>query len=213
MMDDTIAFEDAATLRPDGGHNICYATVETPASQRQKHFDSMQRWFGPFGIRKDDVAIWQIDSEWSDRRADDMYAERTHADLKLIKRKQDGQTLSAEECAQLIEHRILEPENGETQCLWIEGTQTRKALLEIGDRIRRKHFDAMNALKKPYIEAVQRNTPEHLRKMQGFGLQYVFYVDGWFVLYCLKELVNSGRLRLPTEEQRKALTMIIMHDC
>ena len=46
--------------------------------------------------------------------------------------------------------------------------------------------------------------------MQLFELQYVFFSDGWFILHCMKELVNSGRLRLPTEEEKKSLTTIIL---
>ena len=212
MMDDAISFEDAATLRPDGGHNICYATVETPLSQRPKHFDSMLRWCGPYGIRKDDLTIWQIDSEWSGRRIDDLYAERTHADLRMIRRLMAGQKLSVEECAHLIERGLVKRENDDFRCLWIEGSKTKKILLEMGDRIRRKHFDEMNALRKPYIDAIQQRTPEHLRIMQGYGLQYTVYVDGWFILYSLKELVNNGKLQLPAEDQRSALTTIIIHE-
>lgn len=212
MMDDAISLEDAATLRPDGGHNICYAIVETPASQRPKYFDSMQRWCGPYGIRKDDLCIWQIDSEWSQRRLDDLYAERSYADLRMIRRMIDGQTLGAEEFARLIEHGILLPEGSEIQCLWIEGAETKRALLEICDRIRRKYSEALDALRKPYVDAVLKETPEHLRTMRGYGLQYIFYVDGWFILHCLKALVNNGKLQLPAEDQRRALTTIIVHE-
>ena len=212
MMDDAIAFEDAATLRPDGGHNICYAIVETPRENQPKYFESMRQWCGPYGIRKDDLSIWRIDSEWSKRRIDDLYAAKVNEDLKLIQRMLDGQTLMEEECAQLIEHGILKAADGEMQCLWIEGAETQKRLLEIGDGIRRRHFDAMNALRKDYIDAVLKRSPEHLRTMQGYGRQFTFYVDGWFILHCMKALVECGKLRLPTEEQRRSLTTIIIHE-
>jgi len=211
MMDDAISFEDAATLRPDGGHNICYATVEMPELQRMMYFDSMQRWFGPVGIRKDNLTIWQIDSEWSGKRLDDRYAERTNTDLRLVRKMLEGHPLSAEEYACLNEHGILKPTEGEPQCLWLEGAETKKFLLGIGDRIRRKHWNEINALRKAYIDAVLKETPAHLRTMAGYGLQNIFYVDGWFILHCMKELVNNGKLRLPAEEQRRALTTLIIH--
>jgi len=212
MMDEAVSFDEAATLRPDGGYNICYAMVETPASQHAKYFDSMQRWCGPYGLRKGEVSIWMIDSEWSGMRIDDQYAEKTHADMQLLCRKMDGQTLSEEECARLIERGFVNRETGELQCLWIEGAEAKKALLETGDRIRLKYSDEMNALRKSYSDAVLKETPAHLRRMQEYGLQFTFYVDGWFVLYCLKELVNAGKLKLPAEEQRKALTTIFVRE-
>lgn len=45
--------------------------------------------------------------------------------------------------------------------------------------------------------------------MKAYGLQYTFHADGWFLLYCAKELVNNGKLQLPTEEQKKVLTTLI----
>lgn len=141
-----------------------------------------------------------------------MYASKAHADLKLLRRRMDGLPLNPEEYAQLIEHGILESADGEMQCLWIEGAETRKLLLEIGDRIRRRYHAEMNALRRSYIDAVRQRTPAPLRTMRGYGLQFTFYVDGWFVLHCLKELVNGGRLQLPTEAQKRALMTIVVHE-
>ena len=31
-----------------------------------------------------------------------------------------------------------------------------------------------------------------------------------FILHCMKELLNNGKLKLPTEEQKKSLTTIIV---
>ena len=42
------------------------------------------------------------------------------------------------------------------------------------------------------------------------GMQYIFHADGWFLLYTVKELLVSGKLQLPTEEQRRSLSTVIM---
>jgi len=49
-----------------------------------------------------------------------------------------------------------------------------------------------------------------MKKAQMFSLQYLFHSDGWFILHCLKILVDNGKLKLPTEKQKKALTMVIL---
>jgi len=66
------------------------------------------------------------------------------------------------------------------------------------------------ALKEKFIKATQADTPPHIKKMQAYGLQYIFYADGWFLLYTVKELLADGRLRLPTEEQRRSLSKVIL---
>ena len=47
LMDNSISFDEAATLRPDGGQNICYASVVPPDVEKPKYFDSIKNWFGP----------------------------------------------------------------------------------------------------------------------------------------------------------------------
>ncbi len=36
------------------------------------------------------------------------------------------------------------------------------------------------------------------------------YADGWFLLHCIHALLESGTLREPTEEQRRALITLIV---
>lgn len=92
------------------------------------------------------------------------------------------------------------------------GAETKKGLLSLGDRIKERHWKELEALRRPFIEAVLEETPKHLRTMQQYGLQFTFYSDGWFILHCLKELVNNRKLKPPAEEQKKALTTIVIHE-
>lgn len=81
----------------------------------------------------------------------------------------------------------------------------------MGNKIKEKHRDEFEKLKVPYIKAVLENTPKHLHKMRMYGLQNIFSSDAWFILHCLKELVNSGKLTLPTAEQKKSLSTVLFN--
>ena len=65
-------------------------------------------------------------------------------------------------------------------------------------------------MKKQYSDAVLAGVPERLRKIAEYELQYVFNCDGWFLLHCLKTLLNNGKLKEPTDGQRKSLTTLIV---
>jgi len=65
-------------------------------------------------------------------------------------------------------------------------------------------------LKKEYVDAVLTETPKQLQIMKKYGLQYIFYCDGWFILHCIKALLDNGKLKEPTEDQKKSLTTIII---
>ncbi len=224
LMDNRIPFEQAATIRPDGANNVAYASVLGNDVVPPKYYDSIKRWFGPCWNGNGKYILWTIDSEWSEKRVDDSYQRTVQRDLSLLCRFLEGQELlSADEYAYLAERGYVRnsgnPYAGITgegefvsslQIVWIKDSETKKELISIGDRIKEKCRGELDALKAPYIKAILDNTPPHLRKMQAFGLQYIFYADGWFLLYCLKELVNNGKLKLPSAEQKKSLTTIIL---
>ncbi len=215
-MDKSISFDEAATLRPDGGHNICYASVLSPDAKKPIYLDSMMHWCGPCWNANKDYTLWQIDSEWSTGRVTDSYIAKVERILSLFSRELDGE-LSKEEYAFLAENGMVKT-NGDydgmfkssIQIVWLENAEIKKQLIAIGDRIKERHWTEFEAMKAPFIKAVLDYTPKHLHKMQKYGLQYTFFSDGWFVLHCLKELVNNGKLKLPTEGQKKSLTTILV---
>lgn len=217
-MNTEVSFEKAATIRPDGGHNICYASVLATKVKPPKYFDSILKFCGPCWNSYKGLTLWQVDSEWSNRRVGDTYRLDARRDLTLLSHWADGTELSEEEYAYLIERgylKVVGNTNGifkaGCECVWIEGDETVKALVAIGDKIKERHSAEFNKIKRPYIKAVLDSTPKQLRAMQKYSMQFIFFSDGWFMLYCLKELVNSGKLKLPTEKQKQSLSTVIIH--
>ena len=80
----------------------------------------------------------------------------------------------------------------------------------MGERIKMKYTDQFDALKAPYAEAVLKSVPAHLRKTKEYELQFVFHSDGWFLLHCITALLKNGKLKEPTENQKKSLTTLIL---
>lgn len=216
LMDQSISFDEVATIRPDGGHNLCYASIAAPNVKPPMYFESMLQFCGSCWNRNEDYTLWQIDSEWSSQRINDGYIDKACRILSLLSRKEDD-LLSKDEYTFLAENGIIKT-NGDDdsnfktamQIVWLENTDINNELIAIGDRIKERHWTEFESLKKPFVKAVLNETPKHLHKMQKYGLQYIFFSDGWFILHCLKELVNNGKLKLPTEEQKKSLTTIIV---
>ena len=214
LMEETVSFREAATVRPDGGINICYAVVDAAGVPKPKYADHMERWNGPCWNDDGKLLLWQIDSEWSGQRVDETYPQRTQYDLKLLERLHQG-TLSAEEYAHLAQRGYISVKKQEQdkcsdhpEVLWLSQEENRQ-LLEIGTKIKEKYQKAFAELKAPYEKAVLAETPARLHKARQFQLQNIFYSDGWFVLHCIMELLENGRLKLPREEQRRGLMTVI----
>ena len=240
LMYDSTTFEEAATTRPDGGKNICYASIHPHDVVFPLYFDNMKRFFGPcwtgFGEK---FKVWTIDSEWSEKRIAEDYQKTIHHDLSLLNIYLNGDTLSPEGYAYLCERgyiSVLTRERGllsdvsagfgdsfvssedlgdykiKFRCLCLSDAEINRQLIEIGDRIKEKHQIEFNNLKKEYIDAVLKETPKQLQTMQKHVLQYIFHSDGWFVLHCIKALLANGKLKEPTEDQKKSLTTIIIQE-
>ena len=77
--------------------------------------------------------------------------------------------------------------------------------------IKTKYKYEFNTIKAPYMEAVLDSVPAHLRKVKEYELQFMFHSDGWFLLHCIVALLNNGKLKPPTENQRKTLSTIIVN--
>ena len=216
-MPNAISFEEATTLRPDGGQNICVCSVTSHIAKLPLYQSSMQYMSGPCWNSRDDFTLWLVDTEWSARRVGDPDS-TIGRDCDLLNHYLRSDMLSKDELVHLISRGYLKhgkpsPKEADAlQIVWVKGTQAKARLMKIGEAIKDKHRAKLDQLKAPFINAVLDATPPHLKKAQGFCLQSIFYSDGWFLLHCLKNLVNSGKLKLPTEDQRKSLTAVAITD-
>ena len=209
LMDNSISFDEVATVRPDGGKNIAYAGFDIPDSPKQKYFDSMLKWYGPCWNANSSYTLWQVDSEWSAKRVNDGYQQTAIRAIELLQRHFSNEYLSPDEYAYLSELGYLKSFGNAVQIVQLKTVEAKNRLISIGDKIKETYYQDFERLKAPFAKLVLSHTPEHLKKMRSYGLQYIFHSDGWFLLYCMKELVKTGRLKLPTEEQKISLMTVI----
>lgn len=209
LMDNSVSFEEAATIRPDGGQNITYAFVADENGNPKENSGSY--WFGPCWNANEDVQLWLIDTDWSAKRVNFSYEQHVGRDLRLLKRFSDGEQLSVDEYAYMVQQGYIRKAGDKFEFAIVYlNKETKDKLMAIGDKVKEKHYQALEKLKNAYVKAVLDATPKHLHKMQKYGLQFMFYSDGAFLLHCAKELLANGRLKLPKEEQKQSLTMLMI---
>lgn len=213
-----ISFEEVATYRPDGGHNICHASVAADETRLPKEWVHMKNWIGPMWNGRDDGQyMWQIDSEYSDRPGikERNVQEEQRRVLSLFNEEKEH-LLSKHDYAYLAELGYIKTNgdyDGHFKSAWqiviLNGKEIRDKLLAIGTHIKEKHWAEFEALKIPFVKAMLEEIPPHLRKVREHELQYVFHSDGWFLLHCVTVLLKNGKLHEPAKGQRKALSTII----
>ncbi|MBQ3177517.1 MAG: RNA polymerase sigma factor [Clostridia bacterium] len=218
LMDESISFEEVATIRPDGAHNICHAAVVPDDMVLPDDYVYMRNWCGPMWNKGDYQMMWQIDSEWSDRAPvkERNISEEQERTITLLNWEKHN-LLSKHDYAWLAERGYIKTNgdyDGHFKSAWqivvLASVDIRDRLLAIGERLKVQYHADFEALKTPYTEAVLRSVPPHLQKVQAYELQFTFHADGWFLLHCITALLRNGKLKLPTEGQRKALTTMIV---
>ena len=218
LMDKRISFEEVATIRPDGAHNIFHASVISDEMILPDDYVYMNNWCGPMWNGGDYQTMWQIDSEWSNREpVKDRDVPEEHARTITLLNWEKYNPLAKHDYAWLAERGYIKTNgdyDGHFKSAWqiviLSSKEIKNKLLAIGERIKEKYQVEFESLKKPYATAVLKSVPAHLKKIKEYELQFLFHCDGWFLLHCIVTLLNNGKLKLPTEEQKKALTTLIL---
>lgn len=215
--DTGISFDEVAIRRADGGYNICFATVKNSASSKIRNIDSINAAYGPYYREGTIVNYFQFDSEWSGRRIDSefLYKERDY--IRLIENIISDVEICPEDTAALAQAGLIKTigkSDGQyksaMRCILINDSATEERLVSIGDRIKEKHKAEFDEYVKQYSEAVLSETPVHLKKQREYELQFCLFGDKRFITNCLCELVKNGKLKLPAEEQKTALSTLII---
>ena len=220
LLNENISFDEVASYRPDGGHNIFRAAVYDPNIKETEDILSVGKWCGPLWNAVNGRALWQIDSTlWCSRTqfGSQQYQEDAKRVLSLFAREQE-EVLSKDEYAWLAERGYVKT-NGDYDGLFksawqvvvLNDPKVQEQLLQIGEQVKAKHMEAFEKIKGPYVDAALKTVPAHLRKVKEYELQFLFHDDARFLLHCMKVLLNAGKLTEPTENQKKAVSTIIAY--
>ena len=226
LLNNKISFEEVATIRPDGAHNIAHAAVVSDNMILPVDYVYMKNFCGPFIYPSNhcvekNISFWQLDTEWSGSRVivSKNYIENIDRLISLYKRSCTGDTLSPDEYAWLVQQnyiKLYDDHNGVFKVSWqpvmLGSSEIKDKLLAIGEKVKAKYKNEFEQLKAPYVDAVLNSVPAHLRKVKEYELQFLFHSDGWFLLHCIVALLNNGKLKPPTEGQKKVLTTLIVQN-
>lgn len=211
-LDNSVTFEEAATRRKDGAHNIFTGSVEN-LSVKMKYWDKMRKWCGPMWGSNDRIMVCMMNNEWTKGR--EIYWDcptRNAEKLSLAEKAVNGSELSESEFTNVAEQGLLRMENGKPKLMavHIKGNAVYDELIQIGNECRHAVMEELGEVRKEYCGYILANTPEHLRKMREYGLQYAgCSADGWLLLYSFIELLNCGKLKEVKEEQRRHICLLV----
>ncbi|MCR5737573.1 MAG: sigma-70 family RNA polymerase sigma factor [Eubacterium sp.] len=208
-----ISFQEAATIRADGGENIIIASVEDETIEKPALWN--EYFCGPCWNENKEVIIWLIDGEWTERRVTEHYGgTKIEPELRILKRFADGKQLSVEEYTLMLEKGYIRKngEDFELAIVALKDGETKEKLLSLASQIKNEVLKEHEKLLEEYRNEVlgSDRLPKHLRVQREFLNQHLFGADGIFMRYIKDALVDSGRLKALSEEQKKSVSQILI---
>ncbi|MBQ7849769.1 MAG: RNA polymerase sigma factor [Clostridia bacterium] len=213
-----ISFREAATLRPDGSHNLCHAAITPPGIPQPALAGPMERFSGPCWNEHDGMTLWQIDTIWSEDRIREMFQVTEARILSLLQRLLSGGTLDKSDVSLLIQRGILHSsctadglQKASLLPVWLRGGEIRQKLSQLAQSVFDMHRDALEALRAPWAAALLADTPPHLLRLREYLLQGTFR-DGRFIVHCMNHLVANRILAMPSVQERGSLHTVLLTD-
>lgn len=208
----TITFEQAATIRPDGGCNIITASVD---SESEKEILNITEEFcGPCWNEDELLKLWLVDSKWSDKRVTEYYGgPNIQRDLKLIGRFISGDILSVDEYTYLLEKGYIIKQDGvyELGVVAIKSGEIREKLEKMAYNIKNEVIEKNLNLIREYQALLEPdNMPKNVKIQREYINQYLFSSDAFFCVFSMEYLIESGRLKIVEDKYKKAVGQIVI---
>ena len=206
-----ITFEEAATIRPDGGVNICHCIVKNTNAEPMKYSESLSVIGGPCWNGNNKLLLWLMDTVWGGTRVGNYSPDALWHDLTALTAFHEGE-LSEDDAIRVAERGYISRETFDNKTtrdkldiVWLT-KEANQRLLSAANSIREKHQVQLEKIKSMYCP----ETPEHMKKARAYMMQYMFSSDGIFIIFALNKLLESGKLKLPAAAQRNSLCAVMV---
>lgn len=215
FFEENISFEEAATIRADGGKNIINCTVKNRIGEEFIKNKKMDKMCGPCWNGDDELMLWLIDGDWTEKRVGEHYGgPNIVRDLNLLKRFIRCEKLSVDEYTFMLEKHYIRKigDDFELAIVMLKNGEIKQQLFELTAQIKNQVLCQCQKEIQSYKERILKDEdiPKHLRIQLEYCIQYLFHSDGWFMLYAKESLVESGRLKIVGNEQKFGVTQLIV---
>ena len=207
----SVTFEDAATIRPDGGVNICHCIVATHDVEPLKYSARNKKLRGHGWSSNEKSLLWLINTEWGGSRRN-THLELLNRDLASLEEFFSGM-LGENEILRMVERGYLSRRQVENvvvdklEIVWLT-PEADKRLRRVANSVSEKYQAEFDKLKTK----LAFDAPNHLKKASVYCLQDMFISDMTFIVYVLNKLVESGKLQLPTEVERDSIGAVFVSE-
>lgn len=210
--DSYITFEETATERADGRTNILSAVVDNDCMRSHIQKTEMDKFNGPIWNGMTDIYVWLIDLPYLNKNISAEWFIGLERDLKLLQRYNNGEELHKDDCAYLISKDYMKKNEDSVELAMV--TLKKGKLLEeisvLADKCRTEVLSTYQNEIKEYKNMILSRDPDRVKKQRMYLQQKMFRADGTFMNMAHRKLMENGRLKPLSDEQKKSAAMVMI---
>ena len=210
--DSHITFAEVATERADGRTNILSAVVDNDCMRRHIEKTQMNGFNGPIWNGMTDTYVWLIDLPYLNKNISAEWFIGLERDLKLLQRYHNGEELHKDDYAYLIAKDYMKKSKDSVELAMV--TLKNGKLLEeisiLADKCRTEVLSTYQNEIKEYKNMILSRDPDRVKKQRMYLQQKMFRTDGTFMNMAHKKLMENGRLKPLSDEQKKSAAMVMI---
>ena len=208
-----ITFEEVATERSDGRTNILSAVVDNESMRKHIKKMEMNGFNGPIWNGMNGIYVWLIDLPYLNKKIKSEWFIGLERDMKLLQRHHNGEKLHKDDYAYLIAKNYMK-KNGDCIELAMATLKDGKLIEEIMSLADKCTAEAMLEYDreiKEYKDMILSRDPDRVKKQRMYLQQKMFRADGMFMNMAHKKLMENGRLKPLSDEQKKSAAMVMIY--
>lgn len=210
--DFNITFEEVATERADGRTNILSAEVDNDCLRRHIQKTQMDKFNGPIWNGREGIYVWLIDLPYLNKNISSEWFIGLERDMKLLRRYNRGEELHKDDYAYLIAKNYMKKDGDSVKLAMV--TLKAGKLLEnisvLADKCRTEIISLYQDEINEYKNMILSRDPDRVKKQRMYLQQKMFRADGTFMNMAHKKLMENGRLKPLSEEQKKSAAMVMI---
>lgn len=207
---DVVKYDEIAVIRKDGGHYIAIATINNNDYVKE---NDIYDYCGYMDRDDGNRTGLKLAVSWSGEPRE--WRDNLTSDYKLMYHFIDGSLpmddLNLSHYETLVSKGYLnKEERGYTaNIVYIPNRETKQALDELMPKIDDKIFEIAKVMDREVFAQAAACQPEHMHKTVRYQNQNIATQTH---VYAMKNMLDRGMLKLPTEQQRKQICNILFND-
>jgi RNA polymerase sigma factor (sigma-70 family) len=202
--------------RKDGGKYIAFAVLPPPAGQLQgpPGIEGQYKMSGPMNRGNGgSLSLWRIDTFWSDRNGSgwrNLHFKDAQLCLAYIKGELPDDEDHREDYAFLLTNQyLIKTDAGyKFNVVWVDSPDVADQLRSAMPDLSKEYKPIVEKLYDRLYEITMRNKPKFVEPQIDYMLK-LSATGQALIPYVLKHLVDAGKMKEPTLEQKKTITTMM----